>query len=49
MPPFTPSRQDGDLEVGDIVDVPGSMYGTVKFIGKGEILKEQISISILFL
>lgn len=33
MPPFTPSRQDGDLEVGDIVDVPGSMYGTVKFIG----------------
>jgi hypothetical protein len=34
MPPFTPSRQDGDdLEVGDIVDVPGNMYGTVKFIG----------------
>jgi serine/threonine-protein kinase Chk2 len=23
----------GDLEVGDLVDVPGSMHGTVKFIG----------------
>ncbi|CZT47434.1 related to Tip elongation protein 1 [Rhynchosporium secalis] len=35
MPPFTPSRAGGgeDLEVGDLVDVPGSMYGTVKFIG----------------
>lgn len=34
MPPFTPSRQDGDdLEVGDMVDVPGSMHGTVKFVG----------------
>lgn len=35
MPPFTPSRgRDGDdLEVGDLVDVPGSMHGTVKFIG----------------
>lgn len=35
MPPFTPSRgADGeDLEVGDLVDVPGSMYGTVRFIG----------------
>lgn len=35
MPPFTPSRGgDGDdLEVGDWVDVPGSMHGTVKFIG----------------
>jgi len=35
MPPFTPSRGgDGDdLEVGDLVDVPGNMYGTVKFIG----------------
>ncbi|KAE8445016.1 hypothetical protein EG329_014022 [Mollisiaceae sp. DMI_Dod_QoI] len=35
MPPFTPSRgPDGDdLEVGDLVDVPGSMHGTVKFIG----------------
>lgn len=35
MPPFTPLRgADGDdLEVGDLVDVPGSMHGTVKFIG----------------
>jgi hypothetical protein len=34
MPPFTPSRgSDDDLEVGDLVDVPGSMHGTVKFIG----------------
>lgn len=35
MPPFTPSRaRDGDdLEVGDLVDVPGSMHGTVKFVG----------------
>lgn len=35
MPPHTPSRgPDGDdLEVGDLVDVPGNMYGTVKFIG----------------
>lgn len=35
MPPFTPSRgRDGDdLEVGDLVDVPGNMHGTVKFIG----------------
>jgi dynactin complex subunit len=35
MPPFTPSRgADGDdLEVGDLVDVPGNMHGTVKFIG----------------
>jgi hypothetical protein len=35
MPPFTPSRgADGDdLEVGDLVDVPGSMHGTVKFVG----------------
>jgi dynactin complex subunit len=34
MPPFSPSRVDGDdLAVGDLVDVPGSMHGTVKFIG----------------
>ncbi|KAL2064928.1 hypothetical protein VTL71DRAFT_4068 [Oculimacula yallundae] len=35
MPPYTPSRVGGgeDLEVGDLVDVPGSMYGTVKFVG----------------
>lgn len=32
----TPSRVGGgpeELEVGDIVDVPGNMYGTVKFVG----------------
>ena len=23
-----------DLEVGDLVDVPGGMYGTIKFIGE---------------
>jgi hypothetical protein len=35
MAPITPSRgADGeDLDVGDSVDVPGNMYGTVKFIG----------------
>lgn len=34
MPPYTPSRAGGDdLEVGDLVDVPGNMYGTVKFVG----------------
>jgi hypothetical protein len=34
MLPFTPSRREGEeLEVGDMVDVPGSMHGTVKFIG----------------
>jgi hypothetical protein len=35
MPPFTPSRYGGseDVEVGDLVDVPGNMYGTVKFVG----------------
>ena len=35
MPPFTPSRggEGDDLEVGDMVDVPGNMHGTVKFIG----------------
>ncbi|KAI6712356.1 hypothetical protein JHW43_005073 [Diplocarpon mali] len=34
MPPFTLPRVGGhDLEVGDLVDVPGSMYGTVKFVG----------------
>ena len=32
MPPFTPSR-GYEIEVGDLVDVPGNMYGTVKFIG----------------
>jgi hypothetical protein len=35
MAPFTPSRgADGeDLDVGDMVDVPGNMYGIVRFIG----------------
>lgn len=33
--PKTPSGKmdGGDLEVGDVVNVPGDMYGTVKFIG----------------
>ncbi|RFU32000.1 hypothetical protein B7463_g4307, partial [Scytalidium lignicola] len=32
---YTPSRAGdrGDLEVGDLVDVPGNMHGTVKFVG----------------
>lgn len=37
MMPMTPGRgigaEEGELEVGDLVDVPGSMYGTVKFVG----------------
>jgi dynactin complex subunit len=34
MPPFTPSPGDvDDLEIGDLVDVPGNMHGIVKFIG----------------
>lgn len=35
MMSYTPSRgADGeDLGVGDVVDVPGNMHGTVKFIG----------------
>lgn len=24
---------DGEVEVGDMVDVPGNMYGIVKFVG----------------
>lgn len=35
-PPYTPARVGGgpeELEVGDIVDVPGNMYGIVKFVG----------------
>nr|POF25989.1 dynactin subunit 1 [Quercus suber] len=31
--PNTPGRMDVDLEVGDLVSVPGDMYGTVKFVG----------------
>ncbi|KAI9778585.1 MAG: hypothetical protein M1839_007978 [Geoglossum umbratile] len=36
MVPTTPAKRsggDGDIEVGDLVDVPGGMYGTVKFVG----------------
>lgn len=38
MPPFTPARpRNGDeLEVGDTVDVPGNMYGMVRFLGNVE-------------
>ena len=32
-PPATPSVRSGGLDVGDIVDVPGGMFGTVRFIG----------------
>lgn len=27
------SGTDGEVEVGDLVDVPGNMHGTVKFVG----------------
>lgn len=34
MPPFTPSHgADDDLEVGDLVSVPGNMTGIVRFVG----------------
>jgi hypothetical protein len=34
MTPPTPAREElGDIEVGDLVDVPGNMRGTVKFVG----------------
>ncbi|KAI9682871.1 MAG: hypothetical protein M1829_006305 [Trizodia sp. TS-e1964] len=37
MPPITPTSRNGstssELEIGDLVDVPGGMYGTVKFVG----------------
>ena len=35
MSPYTPASANdgGDLDVGDFVDVPGSMHGTVKFVG----------------
>jgi CAP-Gly domain len=34
MTPQTPGGGEfGDIEVGDSVDVPGSMYGTVRFVG----------------
>ncbi len=30
---YSPSRNGGEVEVGDLVDVPGNMYGSVKFLG----------------
>lgn len=35
MAQFTPARgvNGEDLDVGDLVDVPGNMHGTVRFIG----------------
>lgn len=36
MPPLTPGRAPvahDDYDVGDIVDVPGGMHGTVRFVG----------------
>jgi len=34
MAPLTPGRMAGeDISIGDTVDVPGSMYGTVRFVG----------------
>lgn len=38
MAPTTPASRsahgrEGDLEVGDAVDVPGGMHGTVRFVG----------------
>jgi hypothetical protein len=34
MAPHTPAGAGyGDIEVGDVVDVPGEMYGVVKFLG----------------
>lgn len=31
--PVTPSAMAGSLEIGDMVNVPGEMYGTVRFVG----------------
>ncbi|RGP62075.1 tip elongation protein 1 [Fusarium sporotrichioides] len=34
MPPTTPGRsQSANVSLGDIVDVPGGMYGVVRFVG----------------
>ena len=30
---YSPQR-GGEVDVGDLVDVPGAMYGTVKFVGE---------------
>jgi hypothetical protein len=31
--PVTPSAMGASLEIGDLVNVPGEMYGTVRFVG----------------
>lgn len=31
--PASASSAGGSLEVGDVVNVPGEMYGTVRFVG----------------
>lgn len=31
--PRSASRQAGDIDIGDKVDAPGGLYGTVRFIG----------------
>ncbi|WYZ34782.1 hypothetical protein EsH8_I_001058 [Colletotrichum jinshuiense] len=36
MPPATPSKARNDFFVGDVVEVPGNMLGTVRFIGSVE-------------
>ncbi|KFY24414.1 hypothetical protein V493_05253 [Pseudogymnoascus sp. VKM F-4281 (FW-2241)] len=33
MTQHTPRGDDGEVEVGELVDVPGHMHGTVKFLG----------------
>jgi hypothetical protein len=33
MPPATPGRPGDDVSVGDAVEVPGGMNGTVRFVG----------------
>lgn len=33
MVPTTPGRPSSDASIGDVVDVPGGMYGTVRFVG----------------
>lgn len=34
MPPTTPGRsQSAGVSLGDIVDVPGGMFGVVRFVG----------------
>ncbi|CCF32349.1 hypothetical protein CH063_04748 [Colletotrichum higginsianum] len=33
MPPATPGKAGNDFVVGDVVEVPGNMFGTVRFIG----------------